>query len=71
MQDWSLHSDTTGGYFQCNRFMQSLNAAEPNSSTDEVWTDDRGNAHAESLRLKEKNKKMARFIHHFSRYKPK
>ena len=20
MQDWSLHSNTTGGYFQCNRF---------------------------------------------------
>jgi hypothetical protein len=20
MQDWTLHSNTTGGYFQCNRF---------------------------------------------------
>ncbi len=29
--------------------------------------DESGNAHAESMRIKERNKRMARFIHHFSR----
>ena len=23
MQDWSMHSDNTGGYFQCNKFVES------------------------------------------------
>jgi hypothetical protein len=67
MQDWSLHSDVTGGYFQCNRYLQSTRAADK-TTEDEAWDDSRGNAHVETLRLKEKKKKMARFIHHFTRY---
>jgi hypothetical protein len=67
MQDWSLHSDVTGGYFQCNRYLQSTRAADK-ISEDEARDDSRGNAHVETLRLKEKKKKMARFIHHFTRY---
>lgn len=68
MQDWSLHSDVTGGYFQCNRYLQSSRAADKTIAEDEAWDDSRGNAHVETLRLKEKKKKMARFIHHFTRY---
>lgn len=67
MQDWSLHSDTTGGYFQCNRFQEAARNSE-GSGNGEIWTEDRGNAHAETMRLRERNRKMARFIHHFTRY---
>jgi IBR domain, a half RING-finger domain len=28
MQDWTLHSNTTGGYFQCNRFDASAAKSE-------------------------------------------
>jgi hypothetical protein len=70
MQDWSLHSDNTGGYFQCNRFTEnSGNVNVGNSETDgeDIWAEERGNAHAEAMRMREKNKRMARFIHHFTR----
>lgn len=81
MQDWSLHSDATGGYFQCNRFVEQQgnnnnnntnNSASGNNSLDAngmPWSEDRGNAHAETLRMRERNRKIARFIHHFTRYK--
>lgn len=65
MQDWSLHSDNTGGYFQCNRFIQNEDSGDNSSG----WVDERGNAHAETMRLRERGRKMARFIHYFTRYK--
>mmetsp|Transcript_5318 Transcript_5318/g.5819 ORF Transcript_5318/g.5819 Transcript_5318/m.5819 type:complete len:1186 (-) Transcript_5318:647-4204(-) len=75
MQDWSLHSDNTGGYFQCNRFLESGNNNNTNSRGDsndllaeELWAEERGNAHAETMRLRERNRRMGRFIHHFTRY---
>lgn len=72
MKDWSLHSDNTGGYFQCNRFQQeqaqAASSASPNGDEPDIWSEERGNAHAETLRLRERNRKMARFIHHFTRY---
>lgn len=69
MQDWSLHSDNTGGYFQCNRFVQNLKVKDlPEGGSAELWAEESGNAHAETLRLREKNKRMARFIHHFTRF---
>jgi len=70
MQDWTLHSDNTGGYFQCNRFVANLKVGDlpEGSGVGELWAEESGNAHAETLRLREKNKRMARFIHHFTRY---
>ena len=69
MQDWSLHSDNTGGYFQCNRFIANLKVRDipKDSMVSDLWNEESGNAHAETLRLREKNKRMARFIHHFTR----
>jgi hypothetical protein len=69
MQDWSLHSDNTGGYFQCNRFVENQGQENANEVLDsDIWAEERGNAHAEALRSREKNRRMARFIHHFTRY---
>ena len=34
MQDWTLHSDNTGGYFQCNKFVEST--PNDNSGNDSV-----------------------------------
>lgn len=82
MQDWSLHSDNTGGYFQCNRFVEqssgggavngpsrSADGADPLMGRGDIWSEERGNAHAEAMRSRERNRRMARFIHHFTRYK--
>lgn len=63
MQDWSLHSDNTGGYFQCNRYVENTPAEEG------IWAQERGNAHADAVRAREKSRRMNRFIHHFTRYK--
>jgi hypothetical protein len=78
MQDWSLHSDSTGGYFQCNRFLDpslSNNNNANNAINDEdmldedsLWAEERGNAHAETMRIRDRNRKMARFIHYFTRF---
>ena len=67
MQDWSLHSDNTGGYFQCNRYVSNMKIKDIPEGATEMWGEELGNAHAETMRLREKNKKMARFIHHFTR----
>mmetsp|Transcript_32887 Transcript_32887/g.47510 ORF Transcript_32887/g.47510 Transcript_32887/m.47510 type:complete len:1304 (-) Transcript_32887:148-4059(-) len=76
MQDWSLHSDNTGGYFQCNKFVENAkemnNGEDANNSdgnvVDFLWAEEKGNAHAETIRLRERGKKMARFIHYYTRY---
>jgi hypothetical protein len=79
MQDWTLHSDRTGGYFQCNRFVQAGVGGAGMGGADgggaggaegegDIWSEEKGNAHAETLRLRWRNQKMARFIHHFTRY---
>jgi len=76
MQDWTLHSDNTGGYFQCNRFLDpsllSDNNGDHQANEDEdidmLWGEEQGNAHAETMRLQARNKAMARFIHYFTRY---
>eukprot|EP00981_Chlorochromonas_danica_P013636 scaffold6591_cov328-Ochromonas_danica.AAC.10 len=78
MQDWALHSDSTGGYFQCNRFMENNNSNDNNNNNSDIselvesqtlWAEERGNAHAEAMRSRERSRKMARFIHHFTRHK--
>ena len=72
MQDWTLHSDNTGGYFQCNRFVANTKVSDladgENEMVGNLWAEESGNAHAETMRLREKNKRMARFIHHFTRF---
>lgn len=72
MQDWGLHSDNTGGYFQCNRFVANTKVGDlaegENEMVGNLWAEESGNAHAETMRLREKNKRMARFIHHFTRF---
>lgn len=65
MQDWSLHSDNTGGYFQCNKFVSD---SAQGGVVDVLWAEEKGNAHAETLRLRERGKKMARFIHYYTRF---
>lgn len=55
MQEWTLHSNSTGGFFQCNRFVENID-------------NELGNAQMESRRQLNKGRKMARFIHHFTRY---
>lgn len=79
MQDWALHSDSTGGYFQCNRFVMTASNNNGGSGSGDgsgtaseggsisMWSEDRGNAHAETVRMRQRNKRMARFIHHFTR----
>ena len=49
--------------------------AAPSSSgegvmLDLLWAEERGNAHAETMRLREQGKRMARFIHYFTRFVP-
>lgn len=73
MQDWSLHSENTGGYFQCNRFQEAASGGTGGGEGGEggggdVWSEERGNAHAETLRMRQRNRTMARFIHHFTRF---
>jgi hypothetical protein len=75
MQDWSLHSENTGGYFQCNRFQEAASgggggggAGDGADGGGDMWSDERGNAHAETLRMRQRNRTMARFIHHFTRF---
>lgn len=64
MQEWSLHSNTTGGFFQCNRFVAGA------SSDDTVpFGEDQGNAQIDSLRRKQRGAKMARFIQYYTKFK--
>lgn len=64
MEDWTLHSNTTGGYFQCNRFVESQNETVSYGMEEQS-----GNAHAETFRMKVQAKRMSRFIHHYTRFK--
>lgn len=66
MQDWSLHGTSTGGYFQCNRFQAPASGGD--SSDADYFSEDMGSAQAETHRMRHRAQKMARFIHHFTRY---
>jgi hypothetical protein len=65
MQDWGQHSDSTGGYFQCNRFVEA--ALESGAAATDPWVNERGSSHFEAQRLKLRKATMARFIHHYTR----
>ena len=64
MEDWTLHSNSTGGYFQCNRFVESQNESATRGMEDQS-----GNAHMETFRMRLQAKRMSRFIHHYTRFK--
>jgi len=64
MEDWTLHSNSTGGYFQCNRFVESQNESASRGTEDQS-----GNAHMETFRMRVQAKRMSRFIHHYTRFK--
>jgi hypothetical protein len=68
LQDWSLHSQNTGGYFQCNRFQDATGRISSSEREAADSLDERGNAHADALRMRQRSNKMARFIHHFTRF---
>ncbi len=63
MDKWSLHSNTTGGYFQCNKFKDENVGGD---EVDSVFL--KGSSRAEAERLRVSGRKMARFIHHFTRF---
>lgn len=64
MQPWSLHSQRTGGFFQCNRFVEN----EDETSYRRI-SNDQGNAHVEAIRQRETAVRIARYIHHYTRFK--
>jgi hypothetical protein len=68
----SLHSQRTGGFFQCNRFNDDATTGD-NPRQSEMRTQmhglDSGNAHVDAVRQREAAMKIARYIHHFTRYK--
>ena len=70
MQPWNLHSNSTGGYFQCNRFVddesQNDGIGEGKEGKKSVPT---GNAHEETLRMRAQGKSMAKFIHYYTRFR--
>eukprot|EP00607_Mallomonas_marina_P001795 CAMPEP_0182439052 /NCGR_PEP_ID=MMETSP1167-20130531/86187_1 /TAXON_ID=2988 /ORGANISM="Mallomonas Sp, Strain CCMP3275" /LENGTH=237 /DNA_ID=CAMNT_0024632639 /DNA_START=389 /DNA_END=1099 /DNA_ORIENTATION=+ len=71
MQDWSLHSNNTGGFFQCNRFESTTGKNNEdegeNSAISALMDVEGGSAMAEQMRMKIKADRMARFLHHFTR----
>jgi len=79
MQDWSLHSNNTGGFFQCNRYVSELlqqtgvsdESANRSGNNDNFVSlvEELGNAHVETQRIKERAAKMARFIPLYTRFK--
>lgn len=77
MKDWSLHSNRTGGYFQCNRFVMDVEEGRVEAPTgrsggrrgrDGASIEELGSARMESYRTKQKALRVARFIHHLTRY---
>jgi len=68
-EPWKLHTQATGGYFQCNRFTDV--EAVIGAGGDSRWSgvDAVGSSHAEAQRAALRNKQMAQFIHYYTRYK--
>ena len=75
MQDWSLHSQNTGGYFQCNRFVAN------DKKTDDAGYDmgdedefgmgiygDVGSSRREDMLARRAGMRMERFLHHYTRF---
>lgn len=74
MQDWSLHSQDTGGYFQCNRFVENVQSASGRDGEEDDEDEleglglgsgggapvASGDSREEGQRMKEKGNAMAR-----------
>ena len=71
MQNWSLHSNSTGGYFQCNRFVNDpeVSSSIRDSSSNNSGRKAEGNAHEETMRMRRQGENMAKFIHYYTRYR--
>jgi len=66
MEKWSLHSNSTGGYFQCNKYVEKgLDASDGMTYSSGL---EKGSSRAETVRLHMNANRMARLIHHFTRY---
>lgn len=81
MRPWSEHTNATGGYFVCNRFVGDDEGAGGRVSMGVVGPDDDdvlglstrargqpGSSSEEAKRQAAANQKMARFIHFFTRF---
>ena len=62
MEDWSLHSNSTGGFFQCNRHLKADQSAES------LGNDNFGSAQIDAIRSKVVQHEIARFIQYYTRY---
>jgi len=66
MEKWSLHNNSTGGYFQCNKYVEKgLDASDGMTYSGGL---EKGSSRAETVRLQMNANRMARLIHHFTRY---
>ena len=67
MQDWALHSENNGSYFQCNRFMEKvkINVEENSDILNRINSSEEM---SEKTLLKKKQQNIHVFIHHFIRY---
>jgi hypothetical protein len=50
-----------------NKDNQNSIEGSENATVDLLWAEEKGNAHAETMRFKERGKRMARFIHYYTR----
>lgn len=73
MQDWNLHSQNTGGYFQCNRYIASDSAENRQIDNEDDFSSgiygDIGSSRREDMRLRRAGERMERFLHHFTRFR--
>ena len=85
MQDWKLHSQETGGYFQCNRFEDKSGKNESDADAgrrgyeddDEEEEEsmnlrfygDVGSSRREEMKVREQGQRMERFLHHYTRFR--
>lgn len=63
MEDWFLHSNNTGGYYRCNRF-DGVGTEKVVSTRNQG----KGSAAEEARLTAERAAKVARFIHHYTRF---
>jgi len=80
MQPWREHSNKTGGYYKCNRFVEdgegaaegggggSGASAEGVNAPNDTENRGHGSAAEEARRASEEAKKAERFIHHYTRF---
>lgn len=76
MQPWAMHGNSTGGFFQCNRFVADASSMADGEDEGALqgWEAElipnyqQGSAQAEALKQRNRGVKMQRFIHHYTRH---